>query len=99
MGPKGLSREPGAVERSPVIQNELLKERLRGILIGLSMDKDGIIGRSSLVDNLDIIISAGLEDSMLLEYEGSLERIESNLEWKAEESRPISELVLKKGSK
>jgi len=82
----------GKVDRVP----SGLKERIKGILIGITLERAGEINNGTLVDNLDKVISVGIDDSLLLEYKEEMESLEKDLEWDDEENRPISELVLRK---
>ena len=61
-------------------------------LVGLEMEKEGLIKSESLIDNCDIITSSQV-DSIITEYEINL----NELKWDREESKPINELILKRG--
>jgi len=75
-------------------QRELLKERLKGILIGISLEKCGKVEEGSTTDYLDTITST--EGSELFGDDPTLMELLKDIEWSKEESKNISELILKK---
>lgn len=95
MTPKG--RNPGNLEfRHRIsLDRDLIEDRLKEFLTELSIENDSLLNSRSLVDKLDQIISSGIDDSLTREYEIDHDQIE----WKEEESKPLSELVLKKDKK
>ena len=65
---------------------------------GLSVENESVLETRTLIDDVERIKSNGMDDSLLSIYERNLRELELDLEWNEEENRPISELVLKKGT-
>jgi len=59
---------------------ELLKERLEGIVIGLSIEREGILTGDTLIDNLEKIIAYPMNDGFIEKYQ-RIEDTEFDLEW------------------
>jgi hypothetical protein len=63
-------------------------------LIGISLEKCGKVEDGSTMDYLDKITS--IEGSELFRDDPALMELINNIEWSKEESKNISELILKK---
>ena len=75
-----------------------LNDRLRKVLHNLDPVDRGTLENGTLVDDLETMVSSEIADSIIMDDERSLKNMD-DIEWKEEESRPISELVLKKERK
>lgn len=83
--------------KTTLAQKELLKERLKGILIGLSLEKSGMIEDGSAIDYLDKIIA--YKGNEIFDDEPFIREELKDIEWSKEESKKISQLMLKKNAK
>ena len=65
------------------------------IIYLMEIENDSIISRRSLINDLDVISSGSVKESLLEAYERDLKELEMGIHWKEEESRMISQLMLK----
>ena len=61
----------------------------------LEIENNCMISKRSLIDELDIISHDSLKDSLIETNEKNLKDLESGIHWREEESRMVSQLMLK----
>ena len=72
------------------------KNIIKGLSSDLEIEQVSVLSEKTMVDDTNIVNSNEMDKGLLSIYDMELKELEMGLRWDKEESRPISELVLKR---